>query len=82
MYDFFVGIVEVDLEKDEDEEEPDLEGRINVEKDDFITTTTTQISTEPSIRIDDECHLPYYPAADPDLENTVWRFGTFAKTYK
>lgn len=78
--DFFLDIVDIDIEREDEEEEPDLEGRIHVEKVDFITSTmpTTQVSTEPSIQMDDECHLPYYPAADPNLENAVWRFGTFA----
>ncbi|EFN79905.1 laminin subunit alpha [Harpegnathos saltator] len=72
-----ISIVDIDLEKEDEEEEPDLEGRMNVEKVDFITTSTTQIPTEPSIQMDDECHLPYYPAVDPNLKNMVWRFGIF-----
>ncbi|EGI60824.1 PREDICTED: laminin subunit alpha [Acromyrmex echinatior] len=72
-----INIIEVDVdkedEKEEEEEEPELEGRINVDKYDF-TTTTTQRPTEQPETID-KCHLPYYPATDPDLEN-AWRFGT------
>lgn len=70
---FFLDIIDVDIDKeDEKEEEPELEGRIDPDKYDF---TTTQRSTEQPETVD-MCHLPYYPATDPDLEN-AWRFGIF-----
>ncbi|XP_014485447.1 PREDICTED: laminin subunit alpha isoform X2 [Dinoponera quadriceps] len=74
-----INIVDIDMEREDEDEEPYMEGRNNIENVDFLTTTipTTQVPTEPNIQMDDECHLPYYPAADPDLENTVWRFGIF-----
>lgn len=64
------------MDKEDEEEEilPEMEGRINIEKASFTPTTT--ISTT-EFQTDDECHLPYFPAVDPDLEN-AWRFGTFA----
>ena len=75
---FLLDIIEVDVdkedEKEEEEEEPELEGRINVDKDDFMTTTTLRPTEQPETV--DKCHLPYYPATDPDLEN-AWRFGIF-----
>ncbi|XP_070151389.1 laminin subunit alpha [Polyergus mexicanus] len=64
-----INIVDVDIEKDDEWEEPKLEGRNNADKYDVTTTTTTQ---QPQTV--DECHLPYYPAVDPDVKNS-WRFG-------
>lgn len=69
MHKFFSDIVDVDIEKDDEWEEPKLEGRNNADKYDITTTTTTQ---QPQTI--DECHLPYYPAVDPDVKNS-WRFG-------
>lgn len=68
-------IIDVDIDKEDDKEEelePELEGRIK-DIDKYFTTTTTQRSTEQPQTVDN-CHLPYYPATDPNLEN-AWRFG-------
>lgn len=64
--------LEYEKEDEKEDEEPDLEGRLNVDKHDV--TTTTQRSTEQPETID-QCHLPYYPATDPDRENAL-QFGT------
>lgn len=61
---FFLDIVDIDIEKEDDEKEPKLEGRIK----DKDATTTQQPKTV------DECYLPYYPTVDPDVKNS-WRFG-------
>ncbi|XP_033329969.2 laminin subunit alpha [Megalopta genalis] len=70
-----INVIDVDSEKDIDDEEPGLEGRIHYH--DKITTTTETISTtqtQPPYYVD-QCSLPYYPAIDPELDNS-WRFGT------
>lgn len=67
-------VVDIELEKEDEDEEPTLEGRgHHIE----ITTETITTSTpKPTLpQTVDQCHLPYYPATDPDLENE-WRFGT------
>lgn len=66
----------MEKEDEREDEEPELEGRVNIDKYDF-TSTTTQRPTEQS-QVIDKCHLPYYPATDPDLEN-AWRFGIYSQ---
>ncbi|XP_026299731.1 laminin subunit alpha [Apis mellifera] len=71
-----INIIDVDLDKGTDEEEPTIEGRLPNYHDELTTTTevttTTQRTTPLYI---DQCQLPYYPTVDPDMEN-AWRFGT------
>lgn len=71
----YINIIEVDSERETEEEEPNLEGRGGYH-DELITTTESTTSTQRSIPMHvDQCRLPYYPAIDPDLDN-AWRFGT------
>lgn len=65
-------VIEVEVDKETDEEEPNLEGRGQETTTTTESTTSTQRSTPLHV---DKCHLPYYPAVDPDLDNS-WRFGT------
>lgn len=68
-------IIDVDIDKETDEEEPTIEGRGH-HHDDFVTTTEATTSTQRTTPLHiDECRLPYYPAIDPDMEN-AWHFGT------
>ncbi|XP_017881365.1 laminin subunit alpha [Ceratina calcarata] len=67
-------VIDLDGEKDVDEEEPTIEGRGNYHEE--ITTTEATTSTQRTTPLYiDQCRLPYYPADDPDQDNT-WRFGT------
>ncbi|KZC04676.1 Laminin subunit alpha, partial [Dufourea novaeangliae] len=69
-------VIDVDVEKDSEEEEPNLEGRGGGYRDELTTTTELTTSTQrPTPLHVDRCQLPYYPADDPDLDNS-WRFGT------
>ncbi|XP_066588247.1 laminin subunit alpha [Prorops nasuta] len=67
-----INIVDVDIDKNE-EEEPTLEGRGKEREGPPKIPTTTPAALLPETV--DNCHLPYYPAVDPDPEN-AWRFGT------
>ncbi|XP_047345121.1 laminin subunit alpha isoform X1 [Vespa velutina] len=69
-----INVVDIELEKEDEDEEPTLEGRghhIEITTETIITSTPKPILPQTV----DQCHLPYYPATDPDLENE-WRFGT------
>lgn len=62
----------MDIEKEDEKDiSPKLEGRNNFEKE-VTSTTTTQRTIQPETV--DECHLPYYPAVDPEL-GKAWQFG-------
>lgn len=70
-----ISVVNVTSDEEEiDDKGPPLEGRIHTSKKYDITTITTQSPTQQPQTVDD-CHLPYYPATDPNLEN-AYRFGT------
>ncbi|XP_029032401.2 laminin subunit alpha [Osmia bicornis bicornis] len=64
-----INIIDIDSVEEPDKEEPALEGRGNHDE----VPTTMKPTTPAPIHVD-QCRLPYYPAVDPDLENT-WRFG-------
>ncbi|OAD58422.1 Laminin subunit alpha [Eufriesea mexicana] len=70
-----ISIVEVDIDKITDEEEPPLEGRGHHQEDDITTTETTASTQRTTPYHVGQCRLPYYPATDPAMEN-AWRFGT------
>nr|XP_031828013.1 laminin subunit alpha isoform X2 [Nomia melanderi] len=70
-----INVIEVEVDKETDEEEPNLEGRGQETTTTTEPTTSTQRTTPLYV---DKCRLPYYydySAVDPDLENS-WRFGT------
>ncbi|PBC25348.1 Laminin subunit alpha [Apis cerana cerana] len=70
-----INIIDVDLDKGTDEEEPTIEGRPNYH-DELTTTTEVTTTTQRTTPLYvDQCQLPYYPTVDPDMEN-AWRFGT------
>ncbi|XP_054012773.1 laminin subunit alpha [Hylaeus anthracinus] len=70
-----INVVDVDLEKGTDDEEPRNTGGRGDYNEEFTTTTEPTSTQRPTPVHVDQCRLPYYPADDPDLDN-AWRFGT------